>query len=505
MHAPGVPQERRSGTTSPGWLGARPRPVLLATVCAVVGGLAGAMAPVRPRDAVGLVVAVALVAVVLLRPFVGAVLLVSVVPAASGFASGFPVAHVRISEALIGLVGVTLIVSARRRDAVRWGALDWVLLAYGVCWAAFGALADVSLHQHLSLEGWGTVVGQLQFFLVYRGVRVAVRSPGERRSAVLAAVIASAAVAVLALLQEAKAPGIASLLHRLTGGLTGGSLAGATSGGVTRATGPFVNWAALAGYLLPVVLVVLALVLGRLEVRRRWLLWAGVLVAVALALTLEQSAIVCLLVGVVLLTRRYDRDGRLMRWAVLGVAVVVLAASPFLVSRLVHELAGSAGTGRIPWIPQTLSFRWSVWSRQYFPAIGAHPLTGYGVVIPSSIRWAWPESQYVSYLVEGGVPMLVMFGALAWGMVDGAVAAARSSDAFQRALGVALTVAVVSMLVMNTMWPFLSNGGMPQVLWALMALAVPVPSATTTLTLSHHVAPGRGRTAGRGSAVWAGP
>ncbi len=36
------------------------------------------------------------------------------------------------------------------------------------------------------------------------------------------------------------------------------------------------------------------------------------------------------------------------------------------------------------------------------------------------------------------------------------------------------------MLVMNTMWPFLSNGGMPQVLWALMGLVLPVrrPSGT---------------------------
>lgn len=458
----------------PGWLATRYRPYLLGAGSATVALLLGALAVTKPKDAVALLCGVALVVAVLLRPLVGAVVLAAAVPITSGLASGFPVPHVRLSEALIGAVGVTLIVSVRRRHAVAWATLDWVLLAYGLAWMAFGVLADQALHQHLTLDQWGTVAGQLQFFLVYRGVRIGAQTKGDRRVALGALVLASLPVAALAVLQEAKAPGVASLIGKLTGGLTGGSL-GSSGSGLLRVTGPFVNWAALAGYLLPVVLVVVALALARVDPgqRRRWFVAAGVLATVALCLTLEQSAIACGIAGVVFLVRRYDTDGRLTRWVLLGVAAAVVVASPFLVSRLVHELGGSPGTGRIPWVPQTLSFRWSVWTHQYLPAIGARPLTGYGVVLPSQIRWPFPESQYISFAIEGGLPMLAAFGGLAWAMVSGTLAAARSSEPMERALGLALTVAVLAMLVMDAMWPFLSNGGMPQVLWALMALAVP--------------------------------
>jgi len=460
-------------TPAPGWFSSRPRPLMLAGACATVALAAGALAPSKPRDAIGLLLAVAMVVAVLVRPLIGAVLLVALVPVTSGLASGFPVSHVRLSEVVIGAVGVTLIISARRRDAVPWRTLDWLLLSYGLCWAFLGAAADVSLGQHLSIDDWGTVLGQLQFFLVYRGVRVAVRSEKERHLAIGALILASVPAAVLAILQETRAPTIGSFITKITGGPTGGTTAGST-GGLLRATGPFDNWAALAGYLLPVLLVLVALAMARTQVlHRRWYVGAGVLAAIALALTDEQSAIVCLIVGLVVLVRYYDHDGRVTRWVLVGVAVVVVVASPVLVTRLVHELSGSPGTGRIPWVPQTLSFRWSVWTKQYLPAIGARPLTGYGMVLPSSISWAYPESQYISFLIEGGLPMLAVFAALAWAMLSASVSATRSVDPFVRALGLALTIAVASMVVMNFTWPFLSNGGMPQVLWGLMALTVP--------------------------------
>jgi hypothetical protein len=462
-----------STALSPGWLASRYRPGLLAVVCGVVALGAAAVAPTKPKDAVALLVGAALVGVVLLWPLVGAVLLATLVPISSGLAAGFPVAHVRLSEALIGVIGITLISFARREEAVPWGTLDWILIGYGLCWVAFGVYGDLALHQQLTIEGWGTVFGQLQFFLVYRGIRVAVRTAGERRMVVGWLLLASAPVAVLALLQKVGAPGVEHFIVKITGGLTGGVGATAASS-VGRATGPFGNWAALAGYLLPVLLVLVAVAFAGIEVRRRRIfLVTGLLAAVALALTVEQSAIVCLAVGLFVLARRYDPDGRLTRWLVIGVIALGVAVSPVLVARLVHELGGSAGTGRVWWVPQTVSFRWSVWTHQYLPAIGARPLTGYGVVLPSSVHWAWPESQYVSFLIEGGVPMLLAFGVLAWAMLDGALSAARSADPLARALGLSLAVAVVSMLVMDTMWPFLSNGGMPQVLWCLMALTVP--------------------------------
>lgn len=434
---------------------------------------AGALAPFHLKDALGVVAVAALVGTVLQRPVVGAYVLVGLVPVTSGLATGLPVPHVRLSEALIGAIGVALLVSVRRRDAVAWRRLDWVLVAYALAWAAFGFLAHRSLHQHLSLGDWGTLIGQFQFFLVYRGVRLAVRTTEERRTALGVLLLASAPVALLAILQKLNAPGVRSLILRIVGGATAGTAAVAT-GHSFRATGPFNNWAALAGFLLPILLVLIALALGRMETQwRRWFVAAGVLGVVALALTEEQSAIVCLAVGAAVLAKRYGKGQIVLRWApVVAVAVAVLAG-PSIVHRISEELAASAGTGRVSWVPQTLSFRWSVWTHQYFPAIAQRPLTGYGVVLPPVIRWPYPESQYVSFLMEGGFSLLVLFAGMVWAMLRGAGDAARSVDPLDRALGQAVAIAIVSMLVMSTMWPFLSNGGMPQVLWALLALTVP--------------------------------
>lgn len=457
---------------SAGWLANRPRPVLVGVAAGAVALAAGALAPVKPLDALAVLLAALIVAAVLLRPIVGAVLLVTMVPLTAGLASGLPVPHLRISEILIAVVGLTLILFAKRRHAAPWGTLDWALLAYGLCWAAFGAYAAVTLREHLTLDDWGTIVGQLQFLLVYRGVRIAMHSRLERRIVVGAAVLACIPMAVLAILQEIRMPGVAQLVVRLTGGVTAGSAQ--STGSLLRATGAFQNWASLAGYLLPIVLVLVALAVARTEVRgRRWFVAAGLLAAMALVLTIEQSVILCALVAVAVIVRRLDESGRLTKWLVAGVVVVVLLAAPYLIERLVSEVGGAAGTGRVGWVPQTLSFRWSVWTKQYLPAIGARPLSGYGVVLPSSIQWPFPESQYVAFLVEGGIPMLVMFVVLAWAMLSATASAARSADPFDRALGLALTGSVVTMLVVNVIWPFLSNGGLPQVLWGLMAVTVP--------------------------------
>lgn len=455
------------------WLASRHRPLLLGLAVVALALGVGALAPSHLEDALAIVAAAALVAAVLVRPMVGVVLLVGLVPVTSGLAPGFPVPHVRLSEVLIGLVGLTLVASVRRRDAVPWQPLDWALLAYGTCWLVFGVVAERTLGEHLAITDWGTILGQFQFFLVYRAIRVAVRTSAERRLAVGTVLLSSVAVSVLALLQEVRAPGVSSFVTTVTGGIATGGIAGAGSS-VTRATGPFDNWAALAGYLLPIVLVLAACAFAGVRVRHRgWFVAAGALAAVALFVTDEQSAIVCLLVGLVVLARHYSRGRHLLRWVAGGVVAVVAVAAPLLVARLANELSGAAGTGRVAWVPQTLSFRWSVWWHQYLPAIAARPLSGYGVLLPTSVHWPYPESQYVSFLMEGGVPMLAAFALLAWAMLEGTRRASRSPDPLTEAMGRALTVAVVSMVVMNATWPFLSNGGMPQVLWALMALTVP--------------------------------
>jgi O-antigen ligase len=226
--------------------------------------------------------------------------------------------------------------------------------------------------------------------------------------------------------------------------------------------------------MLPLVLISICLGLGDAIARHKKAQFGlGLLLALALFVTAELSVILVLLVGVCVLVLWHGRGRMVRHWLLIGAIVVVVAAGGLLAQRLNQQLSSSAGSSRHAGVPQTLDTRWSIWTEQYIPAIEKSPLTGYGVELPSSIRWPFPESQYVSFLMEGGVPLLALFGFLAWAMVGEARRAGRSEDPVDRALGQGLGVAVVAMVIVNVIWPFLSNGGMPQVLWCLFALLPP--------------------------------
>jgi hypothetical protein len=444
--------------------------VLLGLGAVVLAFALGFVAVGKPDMGLAALAALALVVAVLLRPVIGGLILVGAVPILSGMAPGVPVAHLRISELLIGVVGATVLISARRSDAVPWSSLEWLLLAYGAAWAIFGTVDAITLDQHLSITLWGTVFGQLQFFVIYRAVRTSLRTPSERRTAVAVLLVAATPVALLAVLQQLHVGPVVRFLTTVTGGLSGPT----TVGAATRATGPFDNWAVLAGYLLPLLLVLCALTMSGQIGRHRRAAWIiGVVALTGFLLTEELSAILLLCIGTIVLAVQYGLGRRALRFAGAAVVVGALIAAPFLATRLDQEFSSNAGSGRHAGVPQTLAYRWNVWTTQYIPAIEARPLGGYGAELPASIQWRYPESQYIAYLMEGGFPLLVLFGGLSLAMLKRSRDGARSKDPFDQALGRALAVTVVAMLVMNLIWPFLSNAGLPQVLWCLLAIAVP--------------------------------
>jgi hypothetical protein len=223
--------------------------------------------------------------------------------------------------------------------------------------------------------------------------------------------------------------------------------------------------------MLPLVFVAIGLGLsGAVATHKRFQLGLALLLTLALFVTAEFSIILCLVVGVCVLGVKYGRGRAVLRWLGIGTIVVLVGAGGLLGQRLDAQLSSTAGTSRHAGVPQTLNTRWSIWTEQYIPASEKKPLTGYGVQLPNSVRWPFPESQYISFLIEGGVPLLATFGFLAWAMFSEARRAGRSQDPVDRALGRGLALAVVALVVVNFVWPFLSNGGMPQLLWCLFAM-----------------------------------
>jgi hypothetical protein len=475
-----------------GWLAGAPRDASL-IVAACVGALAiGFLAAHKPLLAVGAVVLAGLVAAVLVRPAIGGYLLVAAVPVLSGLRPGLPVAHLRPSEVLIGTLSASVLAGTRRDQAVPWRLLDRALLGYAICWAGFGTYDALRLHESIGLDGWGTVLGQLQFVLLYRAVRVSLRSAEQRRAGLALLLAASVLVSMLAVLQQFRLHAVDQALASATASNAFGVPA---YGVFERATGPFPHWSALAGYLFPVLVVAMAMVIDR-ATRYRWLVTAALAVgSVALLLTAELSAIACSIIAVVVLGAWSGKLRQVLRALVIGGVLLGVLAGPFLATRIQSEFGrGPKGSLTLA-TPQTIAFRLQVWGGQYLPAIAARPLAGYGVVLPTSVTWPYSESQYVTLLMEGGIPLLLVFVGLQAVMLAEAGGRARkrrtarlgpaSGTAARSAmanpdeqldeqlgcnLGRALVVVVALLVAMDTIWPFLSNGGLPQVLWCLFGL-----------------------------------
>ena len=89
LAAPPIPA--RPGLAVRSWLFDKPRTPEIAAAAILVALGTGLVGATRPRDGIAVVAAVAVVTLVLMRPFVGGLLLVSVVPVISGLAPGIPV------------------------------------------------------------------------------------------------------------------------------------------------------------------------------------------------------------------------------------------------------------------------------------------------------------------------------------------------------------------------------------------------------------------------------
>jgi hypothetical protein len=453
--------------------------LFLAVVAAVAMVLVAAAAGFSPLIAVGLIVVIAVAFAVALNEMVGLVLLAALAPATSGLARGIPVPGLRFSEALIGGVGIILLVSARR--FVRWTTLDWLALLYALATLCLGAWDVLAQGQHINQSELDTLLGPLQFLLLYRATAVTARTPERRRVALRLMLWASVPVALLAIGQQFNFPGVRSLLVTLTNN----NVYSATST-AARVTGPFPLWHNLAGYMLIYLLAIAALLLrGVTDVMSRGSLVAIALVdAVALVETLSIAPIIALVAGVAILGIYFKGITRV----VAGLAVVIIAGllvfGARIDARFTQEYGRAPGTQGSALVPQTIQHRFDLWTTELIPALKGHVVTGYGPALPPQFaNFPYTESLYINLLYRGGLVLLAIFLGLAVSMVVASMRARLDRDPLQKALGPAVAMAAVALVVIGFIESYFTDDGPPQVLWMLLGLlafrdALPLPVCT---------------------------
>jgi hypothetical protein len=448
--------------------------VLLFAVATLGAALTGAAAARKPLDALAVFGGLIVVLVVSARPAFGAYLLAVVVPITSGFQKGFPIPNVNLSEAVIAVVGTVVVFAVPRRTELRWHLFDWILLAYCAAWLLFGLFDAFSLHTGVSVAVLDPLIGPFQFFILYRAMAAGLSQKHERLTAVACLLVASLPVDFLAFLQQARSQAVNRLIAHITGGSVFQNYSYLQ---FARATGPFPHWTVLAGYLLVILLVGFScLVFGvELPISHRFTSVILLLDAVALILTAEISAIAGAIGGAVLIGIWAGKRKQTMRWLFTGLIVATVFGGTYFARRLNTEFASQAGSGRTALVPQTISYRWAVWTGQYIPAIEQRPLTGWGQTLPATISFQFTESQYLTTLMAGGVTVLVLFVGemIAWYGLSRREA--KQSDledsATPAALGNAVAALIIVLVPMDAIFPYLTSGGLPEPLFVASGIA----------------------------------
>lgn len=409
----------------------------------------------------GVLVGIAAFVAVLRRPLWGGYAVAGVVPITSGLARGVPVPGLRVSEALVVMVGVAVLGFASRRESPRFTRFDWLFLAYAVGSVAF-PLA------HLALQGRSADLGQigslflpLQFFLIYRIMRTALRTDSQRVNGIRVLLGSSVIVCALAILQQLNVGPTRRLMIQLT---DADALQGYAYEFFARATGPFQHWHPLAGYLTVILLVAIALLMDDRQkvLGRPWLIATLLLAGAAMMLSVTFTSMFAVVAGAVVLGIWSGRTKQTLMWTAFAAVAAVALFGSFLGSRLEAQYApGSSGL-----IPQTVVTRFDVWANDYLPAMGGNWFAGWGVGLPSNVLWTHTESGYITVLLRGGLPLLALF--VASMLVLTARALVRRTNPVMAGLAAVALVA----WIMNLLYPYATSSGMAQPMWVLAGIAL---------------------------------
>lgn len=446
------------------------------TTLIVIGLLAslavGALLVFYPVAAVLFPAAVIYVLMVLERPAIGALAMAALVPITAGLARDLVIPGVKLPEVLI--VGTALLILGTQEGRPRIGALDIAAIAYVLTTAIFTIWHPLFRAEPLTLDVARDAFAPAMFFLLYRSVRVAGLTSRQRATALGLMVVPSVLAVGFAVGQRLDVPGVRDLVAQVTGGDVFFTWSYLNTSVGARATGLFEVWHSFAGYLLPLLLVCVAVATER-EVSRALKIGAtsmGAIIVVGLLLsqTLTVIALAVPATVAVAVLRGAQPKGALLVAFLIGLGVFF--AGDAVVERVEQQFGGPSGTT----FGNNIDARLEIWSEDYAEPLGEYWAFGYGPGIPPGVEWQSTESGYITLLLRGGILLLATYLIFYLLILDEAWYARRSGFAVDRIVGDVLLVLVPTTMLMSLIWPYFTSAGFPQVLWLLVGL-LPMSSA----------------------------
>lgn len=408
------------------------------------------------------------------RPALVAVAVAVGAPALAGLKRGFPVPGLRISEILI--VGAwALVLIQRPTSRTRpWTRFETWAALYVVTTAVLGSVDLLRLGQPFSQDAVGKLVGPLEFLILFAAVRASARDDAVRARTLRWILLAAIPMSAIAVLQQL---GVSSLRHfAQTYALDTDSTKSFHT--IYRATGLFGQGHILSAYLMAVALLGVAVLLDDSQeiISKRTVVIVLIAAAAGMATAATLIPIVGAVAGSILLAWRYGRLGRVALGVAVALSVAAVALGSVVSARYAQETTstrayvqpGLALTTNGS-LPASVAYRVAVWTQEFLPTIGRNILTGYGPELPPGAVWQYTESQYVTLLLRGGLPLLVIYGLLTWSLFTEARRASRRPGV-DRIIGrtvVALLAVLAPMLVFDN---YFIDSGLAELWWILAGL-----------------------------------
>lgn len=237
----------------------------------------------------------------------------------------------------------------------------------------------------------------LQYLLIFWIFRNLPRNQTEIRQILKLMLVSSAIVAIIGLLQAARIDPVSRLLHTWYP-----STHEETAVEVGRISSILGAWNSL-GTFMGINLLIIRSVLGaEPSILKPWIL---ILIVIADASCLLASGsyagLIGFFLGIGIIELLDQRSKTSLLVLFIGMLLMAIPLRESIAERLEYQFQGGS------WIPQTLAFRFKVWEEVFWPVLGKNWLLGFHPIVPKTFSWLYPESQYLSLLLRGGILALL--------------------------------------------------------------------------------------------------
>ncbi len=432
------------------------------------------------------------------RPILIVYGLTIIMPLTGGFARGSFVPLLRLGQALLVLAFVFFLIARRSpQGKARLTIIDLAFAFFFLAEAVFPVLALYYRGIHLDLNDTHvvdgatplqTLLGPLQYYLLYRIVVATISSDRQIKRVLELIFIASILVSVIGILEKV-IPSFRILVETYYPPVKFSYLVPEVE---VRIGSTLAFYSGLGAYLAFIIIAALACYASgkRVGIHPLLLIATILLGSIALVLTGTFAAWIGLAVGAVAVFLLMRRVPKLVIFVLFGIGLAAILFQSFLSARLNQQLGTGAAQGVVP---QSLAFRIQLWQDFFLPSIGQHLLFGAGPAPAVLNIWPAEESQYLLLLLRGGLTYFLSYFFLIGAAV---VLCWRKIKSKERdtsyAVAISLLVMMVVMSVMNVSGEYFTYVGGTQIWWMLLAILVanrefkvvsqetcsPVPGAT---------------------------